>query len=363
MIGRKSFKNGFNWFWWCEYCEVGEQVLITPCESRHGSCKKIMGGSPRFGERLGNCKIVTKFCLNVVKRLWGKACRHLEIIIYSLNLITFTCTTLCCQLNPHSYQTSCGSLPGNAVTYNSHTIYSLETLKYPDIDYQSTTCDQSVCLSDSSLMWVVNLQAKLYDRARQYHIDLDWLIDDYTWKSYTGVKEQPFCDVLSTCSNTSLSVDAPELLEGWKKSWNKYRKNPIAWMFSVCLSSWSKISSVLRSFGWQLFGWQVFGWQVHAPRFHSNQTHPLDCLSCAFCMTDRQQPQKNWKTKTKTMTIAMAVSKTKTMTKTNAPAHVVIPLSWLGMLLFIKRVGGDLANPSSHPRLLLQRRPEWFGGT
>ena len=63
------------------------------------------------------------------------------------------------------------------------------------------------------------------------------------------------------------------------------------------------------------------------------------------------------------MTIAMAVSKTKTMTKTNAPAHVVIPLSWLGMLLFIKRVGGDLANTSPHPRLLLQRRPEWFGGT
>ena len=31
------------------------------------------------------------------------------------------------------------------------------------------------------------------------------------------------------------------------------------------------------------------------------------------------------------------------------------------LLLFIKRVGGDLANTSSHPRLLLQRRPEWFG--
>ena len=41
--------------------------------------------------------------------------------------------------------------------------------------------------------------------------------------------------------------------------------------------------------------------------------------------------------------------------KDKPPAHVVNPFSRL--LLLKKRVGDDLANTSSHPRLLLQRGP------
>ena len=101
---------------------------------------------------------------SIVKRLWeagpqiwGKACRHFEIVKYSLILVAFSLTAFKLQIKlPQLF-----NILREMLSHIIHILcYCLQALQNPDIDYQSMTCDQSVCSSDSSLMWVMNLHSE-----------------------------------------------------------------------------------------------------------------------------------------------------------------------------------------------------------